>query len=159
MSLSKRFPFCEQCLYYIEDFKFESGAVRNKYLLVLAIERGQIIYSLTSNSFADQIDLHFKKYGCRKQEYKEFFYIPKSHQVGTNNYQFPKETAISFRNNIVEKEMVDLNKYISKNKSEYIAQVTINLYRDIIGCMLSGMQCPNQRIKNILTNRLLKPSE
>ncbi len=134
--------FLEKGLYYIKNFEFDQGDHRNKFLLVLAIDNGDMIYCLTTSQHIEKLPTSSRRHGCRKVKFNQFYYIPPTVSLGSDGFKFDTKTVIFFQNNIHKKNLTDLDKYSNIDRCEFKTQLIDTEYKEILGCILSSDHCP-----------------
>ena len=113
-----------------------------------------IIFCLTTSKRVNTIPIEYRKYGCRKIKYNQFYFIPISVSLGSEGFNFEVDTIIFFQRNIRKKNITGLDQYIGHNKCEFKTQLTNEEFKSILGCILSSNHCPIG-CEGILNNRFI----
>ncbi len=84
-----------------KDHKFDDGTIRDKYLVVLFVNKQQayVIQSLTTSK--NKLELPAIDFGCRVHNHRiPYFYIPAGRIIGDQDFAFEKDTFIFFNQNV-----------------------------------------------------------
>jgi hypothetical protein len=85
----------------IRNYRFEDdGTTRDKYAIVLFAnnEALYLIHSLTTTQ--NNLVVPGIQYGCSVHKKIPYYFFPKDHRVGNENFSFEKDTFIFFNSNV-----------------------------------------------------------
>lgn len=142
-------------LLHFEDYEFDNGGSKNKYMVVLYnVDGVSIVASLTSSQ--DYIPDSAKTDGCIHDDDKGLhcYMIPTGLCIGSNDYSFKKDTYIYVHMNIRDKKIEDLvNNYQAKGKLKKKCTLNPDTYRALLQCIVKG-KFVAKKVKLLLNKRL-----
>jgi hypothetical protein len=141
----------------INNFQFEDGSVRNKYLIVLYRNETEafVIHTLTTSK--NKLNLAIKQHGCNVENYNNrpipYFFFPQNHIIDTNSgFYFDVDTYVFFPNNIRKATIHELNCYDDGSLNlVLLAQLDNNELKRLLKCVLKSTFVPKD-IKILLTD-------
>lgn len=96
----------------IQDYEFEDGSTRDKYLIVLLLnqEKAYIIHTLTTSR--NNVGVSQTQRGCSVHEGKfPYYFFPAGVAIDESGYYFDKDTFIFFKNNVHKVDLAAFAKY------------------------------------------------
>jgi hypothetical protein len=141
----------------INNFQFEDGTVRDKYLIVLYRNDTEafVIHTLTTSK--NNLNLTVKQHGCNVENVNNrpipYFFFPENYIIDTNSgFYFDVDTYVFFLNNIRKATIQELNRYDDGNLNlVLLAQLDNKELKRLLKCVLKSPFAPKD-IKILLTD-------
>jgi hypothetical protein len=128
----------------INDFQFDDGSIRDKYLIVLFRNNVDafIIQALTTSK--NNLNLVAKQHGCNVQTYNNrqipYFFFPENYVLDTvSGFYFDTDTYVFFSNNTAKVPIAAFNRYdIGIFGIVELAQLNNSELKRLLKCVLKS---------------------
>lgn len=141
----------------INNFQFEDGSIRDKYLIVLYRNDTEafVIHTLTTSK--NTLNFVVKQHGCNVQNYNNrpipYFFFPENYIIdASSGFYFDVDTYVFFLNNIRKATIQELNRYDDGNLNlVLLAQLDNSELKRLLKCVLKSTFVPKD-FKILLTD-------
>jgi hypothetical protein len=132
--------FIPGSLLKINNFKFEDGDTRDKYMLVLwCDDTSATVLNVLTTSKMKRVTEE-SSLGCFIQHGIRFYFFPKNELISDGDFYFDKNTFIFWSNTVSESSVFDFEEYYSKPLIGMIklCQLQPDIFKSVLECAVEA---------------------